>query len=854
MLDGTLLGTAYLIALAYVFLGIAIISDIFMEAIEVITAQTKTTEVWDPSGKTRYYIEVPIWNATVANLTLMALGSSAPEILLSVIGTVRDIEALPSKLGPSTIVGSAAFNLLVISGLSVVAVGEEPKKVADVGVFAVTSVASLFAYIWLYLTLKEFTPDAIETWEAWLTFIFFFLLIIFSYTADKINAFFEEKRKTLAEKEDMERQSELNIKKNHLRNIAKEKGEGLVLEIAQGINSKETQAVSEMKQREIRQLYKEILGVPNPAEVDIGELLRVLQPDSLLERFAYRKQAGMAGSNKEFIKLKGQKGQIDHSDDRGKIEVENEQIGFKCLHYSVTESNGTVEITIVKKANIELTFGYRTVADSARPVKDFTPMDDVITMKKREVEHTIYIPIIDDDEWEPDLDFFVELYDPNKLNADGVPERMMGDDTRCKVTILDEDFPGSLGFEMTDVRVHKGRNRVEVNILRMEGADGTISCMIRTEPLSDTQTPNTAVEFEDYVPLHQKVVFLHGENMKTVNIDLVNRKTDEIDGKLVGETDKQEEKSEDEDEACDVIFKVKLEAPEPAEVKISKKNVCLVTILKSESEDQENQDKLKLYEFYMMQKEPDWAQQFKNAVSLGPQIDEDNMILEEVSATEALFHFVSIGWKVLFALVPPPSYWGGKAAFVVALAFIGLVTGIVGSLAEVLGCVLGIEDSVTAITLVALGTSLPDTFASMTAARTSEYADAAIGNVTGSNSVNVFLGLGLPWVIAASYFDVNKPGEPYRVPAGDVAYSVFVFLVVALVCFVILIARRVVSHSYYSNLLVGHWRRAGRTKLQQMAQRSGIDLAVVSVHRALYHQRSIARRYSRVRIENNNMS
>ena len=31
---------------------------------------------------------VMVWNPTVANLTLMALGSSAPEILLSVIETV----------------------------------------------------------------------------------------------------------------------------------------------------------------------------------------------------------------------------------------------------------------------------------------------------------------------------------------------------------------------------------------------------------------------------------------------------------------------------------------------------------------------------------------------------------------------------------------------------------------------------------------------------------------------------------------------------------------------------------------------------------------------------------------------
>ena len=181
-----------LITLGWLFMGIGIISDIFMEAIEEITAQTKTVELWDRDGKNKVFIDVPIWNATVANLTLMALGSSAPEILLSVIGTVQDIESLPSKLGPSTIVGSAAFNLLIISGVSIIAVGtkEEPeiKKIYDVGVFAVTSIASLFAYIWLYLTLKEFdSPEVVESWEAWLTLIFFFILIVMAFGADKLN-------------------------------------------------------------------------------------------------------------------------------------------------------------------------------------------------------------------------------------------------------------------------------------------------------------------------------------------------------------------------------------------------------------------------------------------------------------------------------------------------------------------------------------------------------------------------------------------------------------------------------------------------------------------------------------------
>ena len=60
---------------------------------------------------------------------------------------------------------------------------------------------------------------------------------------------------------------------------------------------------------------------------------------------------------------------------------------------------------------------------------------------------------------------------------------------------------------------------------------------------------------------------------------------------------------------------------------------------------------------------------------------------------------------------------GGWPAFGVALFFIGAITAIVAEVATVLGCTLNLEEAVTAITLVAIGTSLPDTFASMTAAK-----------------------------------------------------------------------------------------------------------------------------------------
>ena len=73
---------------------------------------------------------------------------------------------------------------------------------------------------------------------------------------------------------------------------------------------------------------------------------------------------------------------------------------------------------------------------------------------------------------------------------------------------------------------------------------------------------------------------------------------------------------------------------------------------------------------------------------------------------------------------------------------------------------MGLKDTVTAITLVALGTSLPDTFASKVAAVNDKYADSSVGNVTGSNAVNVFLGVGVAWFVAAVYHEIKGLNFP----------------------------------------------------------------------------------------------
>ena len=60
---------------------------------------------------------------------------------------------------------------------------------------------------------------------------------------------------------------------------------------------------------------------------------------------------------------------------------------------------------------------------------------------------------------------------------------MYGEDTQCKVTILDEDFPGKLQFKRTEMTGSRKNKKVEVVINRVDGTSGHISCQVRTEAL-----------------------------------------------------------------------------------------------------------------------------------------------------------------------------------------------------------------------------------------------------------------------------------------------------------------------------------------------------------------------------------
>jgi len=195
-----------------------------------------------------------------------------------------------------------------------------------------------------------------------------------------------------------------------------------------------------------------------------------------------------------------------------------------------------------------------------------------------------------------------------------------------------------------------------------------------------------------------------------------------------------------------------------------------------------------------------WVDQFTSICSVSGEDEEGTTTLDWVS------YLVALPWKLLFSIVPPTNYFGGWACFFGALAGIGALTIVISDLAELFGCVLGITDDVTAIIFVALGTSMPDLFASLSAAKEDETADASIVNVTGSNSVNVFLGLGLPWTIGAIYWALKtntaewemrypehrrvEGGAAFVVESRNLGFCVLVFGAACIVALFLLFLRR----------------------------------------------------------------
>ena len=373
--------------------------------------------------------------------------------------------------------------------------------------------------------------------------------------------------------------------------------------------------------------------------------------------------------------------------------------------------------------------------------------------------------------------FYVVLVDPSAGAA-------CGPTWSCAVVAQQERSAGMLRFEHEQMSVKESAGVLWVRVLRVGGAHGKVGFRLRTRDVS-------AVGGTDYVPIDCHVLMASGQTEHAFPVHVYD----------------------DEVYENDEAFQLVLDEPsggvgfDPTADGGAERAVGTVTIISDEAVRRKVDELAALLQLNgdsLALSADTWGQQLADALAYDG---------ERCTWSGAAMHALALPWKLAFALLPPPRLGGGWACFFGALVGLGALTAAIGDLASHMGCCMGLSKSVTAITFVALGTSLPDTFASRTAALGEPHADASIGNITGSNAVNVFLGLGLPWAVAAAYWayfrseaaaaawHARYASAPWYTPdaqtafvvqADDLGFSVGVFSAGALACLLTLALRRAV--------------------------------------------------------------
>merc|ERR1712209_22459 len=699
-------------------------------------------------------------------------------------------------LGPGTIVGSAAFNLFMIIGFCCYVIPEgEVRKIKHLRVFIITASWSVFAYVWLYLILGVFSYGKVESWEGILTFLFFPATVWTAFVAEKRMLCYKYFSKG---------------------------EEGVIVEAAKGVDIESRAeekfnedlddmdpalAEFERNRRAYIQAMKRI-RLENPTislielETKAREEVMSKGPKSraYYRAQATRKMAGKEDAKKAFSKQLAAEAEAEKAAEEAAAAAAAEpvkrddgvcRVFFDPPHYTVMESVGTFEVTIVREGgdmNETVQVDYKTEDGTASSDGDYIEAIGTLTFGPGETQKHVTLEVMDDDVFEEDEHFYIRISNLRRKDGRAFKEiEVEGDDGKksmqastqlgtphlATIMILDDDHGGIFSFEDGGAEVVESVGAYEVKVQRISGARGKVAIPFNTED-------GTAKEGSHYEAVEGELIFSNEETEKTIEIPIIDEESYEKNLVMfvaIGEPRQIAEGKEGEG----IDYSI-LDAKKPEDLTEEEKiallgrpclgnNTKLQLRIRESKEFKSSVDKLMAKtNNSLLAGSSSWLEQFTSAFEVQADDDEEGEEGEEgeekmPSCGDYIMHFLTLPWKLLFALIPPTAIMDGYPTFVISILAIGGNTALIGDVAGHLGCFIYLKDCVNAIGFVALGTSVPDTFASKTAAIEDDTADNSVGNVTGSNAVNVFLGIGIAWTMAAIYWEAQ--GGAFIVPVGS---------------------------------------------------------------------------------------
>ena len=113
-----------------------------------------------------------------------------------------------------------------------------------------------------------------------------------------------------------------------------------------------------------------------------------------------------------------------------------------------------------------------TVDGTAEEGTDYRGVHDTFVFQPFQTEVKINLEIMDDDEWEPDEEFFLKISLLPNSEASGVVK--IGKRHIMTIKILNDDLPGTFQFEKRAYFVKESCGKAEIIVIREIGADGDV--------------------------------------------------------------------------------------------------------------------------------------------------------------------------------------------------------------------------------------------------------------------------------------------------------------------------------------------------------------------------------------------